>query len=343
MRKLSLLTFLSLAGLLVFSGCEKKEMETKKETEQKETSSTDDTEKEENPEKEDPGTASLQIDELFKTLTNGVLRGEKEIDVRNFNIPETKADSIYKKFLAENPLLFHLKIANNIGYITDSELPENLQAYIPMYACNPSYIQEVFPKMEKSIEKYYQQLDYRMSSAEIAYTLYQKICKEVIYGERNDEFPYLAYSAFSAVGVFLPKKAVCQGYSLSYSLLMNGIGITTDYVTGPIPGASGHMWNRVYLDGNWYHADATFDDGSSIMQNNVYSINKYFLNSDNLFYTAYKHAKPHPNLPARIYTESGNKFDSEQCVIRRYDTQSNIIKTEAMYADGSWYYLSRKK
>lgn len=37
-----------------------------------------------------------------------------------------------------------------------------------------------------------------------------------------------SYSPFSALGIFLGK-AVCQGYSLGYYLIMNGLGIETEW------------------------------------------------------------------------------------------------------------------
>lgn len=322
---------------------EKSPVESVDETQEKKESDTE-TEKEEDTsnEQEETMEESGKESDVFRALTNGVLRGEKEITVREFHIPTAKADSVYHAFLRSHPLLFHLKVSGNIGYRVDLEHPEYLAAFLPQYAVSPTALPDIYPRLEESIESFYALLDHRMSPAEVAYTLYQKVCQEVVYGERNEDFPNLAYASFSALGVFLTHKAVCQGYSLSYSLLMNGLGIPTDYVTGAIAGTSGHAWNRIYLDGNWYHADATFDDASSNGFMEMGSINKYFLCSDNLFYTAFEHARPHTNLPEQIYAKSGNRFDNENCVIRRYDAKGEIIKTEAMYADGYWYYLSMK-
>lgn len=68
------------------------------------------------------------------------------------------------------------------------------------------------------------------------------------------------YSAYSAL--FLGK-AVCQGYSLLIFKMLKESGITARIINGRgyndfIWGD--HMWNLVYLCGNWYHVDATFDD-----------------------------------------------------------------------------------
>ena len=71
----------------------------------KDQEQTGDTTEEKTPEEENPQTTPEQMSELFKKLTNGVLRGEQAIDVREFHIPQTKADSIYQQFLAKNPFI----------------------------------------------------------------------------------------------------------------------------------------------------------------------------------------------------------------------------------------------
>lgn len=338
-------------GLFLF-GCRKEKVETPPEkppvesvedTQEEKESDAEAEKEEENPnEREEAMKEPGKESEVFRVLTNGVLRGEKEIAVKEFHIPTAKADSMYRAFLHSHPLLFHLKVGGNIGYRVDLEHPEYLAAFLPQYAVSPTALPDIYPRLEGSVESFYALLDHRMTPAEMAYTLYQKVCQEVVYGERNEDFPNLAYASFSALGVFLTHKAVCQGYSLSYALLMNGLGIPTDYVTGAIAGTSGHAWNRIYLDGNWYHADATFDDAGTYNLPGMGSINKYFLCSDNLFYTAFAHPKPHLNLPECIYVPSGNKFDSEKCVVRRYNAKGEVVKTEARYADGYWYYQTAR-
>lgn len=345
MKQLIPTAFVLLMCCLSFTGCKKERLPEKtKEPLQQLTAPTEEGNNEndnstnESENKENP----TEVSGLFNKLTNGVLQGAQEINVREFNIPSNKADSLYSAFLGKDPLLFHLKVNGNIGYKVDLENPTYLSAFLPQYAIQPVHIPEIYPLLEKRIEEFYSLLDYRMTPVEIAYTLYQKLCKDVIYGERNDEYPYLTYSSFSALGAFLTRKVVCQGYSLSYSLLLNGLGIPTNYVTGAIAGSSGHAWNRIYIDGDWYNVDATFDDASTYKLTGMGSINKYFLSSDDLFYTIFNHPQPHLNLKAEIYAASGNKFDDDKCVVRRYNRKNDEIKTEAVYANGYWYYLSMK-
>lgn len=49
----------------------------------------------------------------------------------------------------------------------------------------------------------------------------------------------------------------CQAYMLAYCAALNELGIHNLPVTSP---ALNHAWNLVYLDGDWYHTDATWND-----------------------------------------------------------------------------------
>lgn len=60
-------------------------------------------------------------------------------------------------------------------------------------------------------------------------------------------------------GVFVHKRAVCQGYALSFKLCMDILGIESRVVRGTVPDGK-HAWNAVQLDGEWYWVDVTWDD-----------------------------------------------------------------------------------
>ena len=96
----------------------------------------------------------------------------------------------------------------------------------------------------------------------IAYDYY---CGEynLEYDEANMEksFDY----CHTAYGSLVLHKAVCDGYSKGFALIMEKLGIPTmvndgiAYFTNG--GGGGHAWNMVQLDGNWYELDTTWDDG----------------------------------------------------------------------------------
>ena len=96
------------------------------------------------------------------------------------------------------------------------------------------------------------------------------------------DFSFTNYDAYSAL---LGGEAVCQGYALAMCLLCREVGIpcyalATDELK--------HMWNVVYLDGNWYHVDATNDDAVPNMLG--ISAHFYLLRSDEYMQNDANHA-----------------------------------------------------
>ncbi len=58
-------------------------------------------------------------------------------------------------------------------------------------------------------------------------------------------------------GLFLNKKAVCQGYALGYMYVLEKLGIDSVYVSSK---PMNHAWNLVNIGENWYHVDVTWSD-----------------------------------------------------------------------------------
>lgn len=83
---------------------------------------------------------------------------------------------------------------------------------------------------------------------------------------------------YKMYGVFIDKKAVCQGYAEAFFYLSTLAGLDAQMVVGDgisdgtsIP----HAWNTVEIEGEWYQVDSTWDDPVSKdgMNNKTY---KYF-------------------------------------------------------------------
>ena len=67
------------------------------------------------------------------------------------------------------------------------------------------------------------------------------------------------YRGFGLEGVFLDKRAVCDGITKAFMLMARIEGIEVIRVSGARYG-TGHAWNKVCLDGVWYAVDVTGDD-----------------------------------------------------------------------------------
>lgn len=65
-------------------------------------------------------------------------------------------------------------------------------------------------------------------------------------------------------GALVEGKAVCSGYARAAQFLLDGLGIRNYLVTGQAGSEDdreNHMWNTVFIDGNPYYLDVTWDDG----------------------------------------------------------------------------------
>ncbi|MDD6570957.1 MAG: transglutaminase domain-containing protein, partial [Thermoflexaceae bacterium] len=104
-----------------------------------------------------------------------------------------------------------------------------------------------------------------MSQVDIVLAYYQYLCKLADYDNDYDNDPhcydgtnYYEDNNGSAYGALVNHKCVCHGYANTFYLLMWMQGIPCEIVYG-----NNHVWNAVYLNGQWYHLDATWDDVDS--------------------------------------------------------------------------------
>lgn len=64
--------------------------------------------------------------------------------------------------------------------------------------------------------------------------------------------------ALSVYGALVNGKSICGGYSESFYLLMNAMGVECYYLQGYA--GEYHAWNYLKIDGNYYYMDVTWDD-----------------------------------------------------------------------------------
>ena len=97
--------------------------------------------------------------------------------------------------------------------------------------------------------------------------------------EEVEKGSYKITDSYKAYGALINGKAVCSGYAKAFDLLAKASGLSTNIVTGTATNSAGvteaHAWNQIYLDGDWYNVDVTWEDpltnielGSDILFNN---------------------------------------------------------------------------
>ncbi|MBR0039167.1 MAG: hypothetical protein IJP71_04115 [Lachnospiraceae bacterium] len=70
--------------------------------------------------------------------------------------------------------------------------------------------------------------------------------------------------SYKAYGALVNHRAVCSGYAKAFDLMAKMCGLSTTVVTGEAINSASqngpHAWNQIYLDGEWYNVDVTFED-----------------------------------------------------------------------------------
>jgi hypothetical protein len=102
-----------------------------------------------------------------------------------------------------------------------------------------------------------------MSDYELEKAVHDYIVSSCDYDYENYVRDTLAPEVYTPYGVLINGAAVCDGYSLTFKLFMDMLGIECDVVTGQGFGdaaAVSHAWNRVLLGGAYYLVDVTWDD-----------------------------------------------------------------------------------
>ncbi len=105
----------------------------------------------------------------------------------------------------------------------------------------------------------------------------------------------------SAYSGLVNGRTVCAGYARSFQYLMTELGIPCYYCTGYAGEA--HAWNIVQLDGEYYNADATWDDTDP----NTYD---FFNKTDAEFNANHRREDLSVNLPACNGTRYANRESS---------------------------------
>lgn len=278
-------------------------------------------------------------EQFIRQMLNATLKGNEKLDVSDFNISETEKvqgqdylystdfqhKNWYDSFKIQYPFLFHLDYIGEYQWQYKKEKPSEVKSFIIGYSMPIQQVENYYQKVEKSLEDYYNDLHEGMNEADIAYTLYNRLIKEVVYAQ--DRYP------FHPVGALVHKKAVCEGYSSAYRMMLNLLGIETQMViSGVLPESSiAHVWNRVKIEGQWYNVDVTWDDVPKF----PFTFGRYFLTSDNRFYGKEQH--PRPLNYYQIPTASSTRFDNENTAFFR----NNENQTEAVFHNGYWHFINK--
>ena len=102
-----------------------------------------------------------------------------------------------------------------------------------------------------------------MTDYEKERALYKWVTENVRYDQAHyDPLAQIDPDSYDPYGPLYNGEGVCLGYASTFQLLMDMAGVKCRIVLGAAyKGKENHAWNMVELNGNWYCADPTWDEG----------------------------------------------------------------------------------
>lgn len=215
----------------------------------------------------------------YKTLDSDILRQAYETIDENihagssnrFEVPGVSAGEfarVIEAYEDDHPEVFWLDTASRYSYIEyDSGCEVELR-----FVFEGDELASAKNELEKKIDETLAAAPKKATDFEIECFLNDYM---IAHCEYNREAPY----QHSAYGSLVRGQAVCDGYSKGFQLLCARLGIACVTVQGTAAafntengGTSddGHMWNCVNIEGDWYHADVTWNDGDNRIQHYYY-------------------------------------------------------------------------
>ena len=93
------------------------------------------------------------------------------------------------------------------------------------------------------------------------------------YDQNRSDKNIFEYKSNNAYGVLIEGYGICSGYTDSMMLFLEKLNIKSYKVS-----SENHVWNKVFINNNWYNLDLTWDDpvnsdGSDSLEHNFFLVN----------------------------------------------------------------------
>lgn len=140
---------------------------------------------------------------------------------------------------------------------------------------NNKYTNEQIEKIDKKINDIYEKnYDPSKNVRENIKIFHDYIINNTKY-DSNNKSGLSTINSSTAYGVLFEKNGICSGYADTMSLFLEKMNIKNYRVSSDT-----HIWNLVYIEGEWKHLDLTWDDPLS-NDNKDNLTDEYFLISQN--------------------------------------------------------------
>lgn len=182
----------------------------------------------------------------------------KQVILQDAKLTQAQIRLTIKALTDDNPHIFWL--TTTFGFlVSDSDNYTAVQLYSRY---SPVDLSQSVTKLKVKTDEFFSSLENALTPYQLELKIHDFILERCKYDETLTDVEYVTNenaSAFDPYGVMVQGLAVCEGYSRTFQMLCNGVGINCVLINGESQGEL-HMWNAVNLDGDWYYVDVTWDD-----------------------------------------------------------------------------------
>ena len=178
-------------------------------------------------------------------LSDGFYGLRGSIDVSEFVMSPEELSRVFSCVLKDDPYLFFVDYTLSYSYKNGV----GIVSVRPIYTMNAAELEVAVDFCRGMVKKIATLASVYETDLEKALFVHDYICENYGYDStlRSDDL----------YEFFLSGRGTCQGYTAAYMAVMRECGIECRFVASD---EIEHIWNAVFIDGEWYHADLTWDD-----------------------------------------------------------------------------------
>jgi len=281
--------------------------------------------------------------ELKARLLEGMKGYQEKVEVMDLGIPYSNdtydlLQNAFREVLDENPELFY------VDWIYCDSWENNTLKQIGI-----QYSQDIkdaagnidtlkVDAYEVALSEALSCVKSGMSDVEKLLALHDYLVINCTYDYGNYLNGTIPWDSYTAYGALVNKTAVCNGYALAMADLIKHIGLN-----GYVVASQNHAWNLVYVDGNWYHIDTTWDDPVYYTVDDDWNRegsvrHEYFLVSDAELKTL--DTSSHGSWWIQNDRYSTLPQATHSGAYPGYIFRDKAYETSTWYYQGNWYYVT---
>ena len=279
-----------------------------------------------------------QMDERSRTAYNrtreAILNHKSKINIMDLRLTSKEYLDILQKLLLDDISLYYVN-AKKIQFIS---VLSQITYVVLSYTYTQAECSKYDELIEKRVTEFIERANlYGKNNSEVVHSLHDLFVLTIKYDYSADTGTSDSdLFAHSILGVFLKRKAVCDGVAKAFKYLLNRLNIRCVVVrgilggNGAVNGKENHAWNIVYINDDFYHIDVTND---LMKEHSRYLCQDYYCLDDKLISRDHRGFQGVPRCTER----KENYFDKNGTAISGKESLRKLIDSKCHSIPGAIY------